>query len=114
MKQIFLGNTSKEDNETLNTLRTKKREYNKELIQPDIFKSEFKNIVRELLKEDKEYNEDYEKFIMNYVDDKILKKYTEKLQNIMENEKIEVDITKIDDEEYISKLELPEIKKNLY
>ena len=111
LKQIFLGNTSKEDNETLNKLRTKKREYNKELIQPDIFKSEFKNIVRELLKEDKEYNEDYEKFIMNYVDDKILKKYTEKLQNIMENEKIEVDITKIDDEEYISKLELPEIKK---
>lgn len=111
LKQIFLGNTSKEDNETLNTLRTKKREYNKELIQPDIFKSEFKNIVRELLKEDKEYNEDYEKFIMNYVDDKFLKKYTEKLQNIMENEKIEVDITKIDDEEYISKLELPEIKK---
>ena len=111
LKQIFLGDTSKEDNETLNTLRVKKREYNKELIQPDLFKNDFKDIVKELLKENQEYNDDFEKFIMNYIDDDTLKKYVEKLQGDLSKEKIEVDITKIDDEEYIKELELPNIKK---
>ena len=111
LKQIFLGDTSKEDNEFLNALRTKKREYNKELIQPDLFKNDFKDIVKELLKENQEYNNDFEKFIMNYIDDDTLKKYVEKLQGNLTEEKIEVDITKIDDEEYIKELELPNIKK---
>ena len=97
LKQIFLGDTSKEDNEFLNALRTKKREYNKELIQPDLFKNDFKDIVKELLKENQEYNNDFEKFIMNYIDDDTLKKYVEKLQGNLTEEKIEVDITKIDD-----------------
>ncbi len=111
LKQIFLGDTSKEDNETLNFLRGKKREYNKDLIQPDLFKNDFKNIVKELLRENNEYNDEFEKFIMNYIDDSTLKKYVEKLQSDLSKEKIEVDITKIDDEEYIKKIEFPDLTR---
>ena len=90
LKQIFLGDSSKDDNEKLNLIRKKKREFNKQNVNFLLFKNDFKNIVEKLL-EDESYDKENNKFIMNYIDDNLAKKYIEKILKNIENKKLKVD-----------------------
>lgn len=110
LKQIFLGDTSKEDNEKLIFLRNKNAEYNKIKFDVNIFKNDFKDIVEELLKEDEQYNEEYKKYIMNYIQNDYLIKYSEQIKEKMKKEKFEIDVFKLIDENYLDKVILPKIE----
>ena len=109
LKQIFLGDSSKDDNEKLNLIRKKKREFNKQNVNFLLFKNDFKNIVEKLL-EDESYDKENNKFIMNYIDDNLAKKYIEKILKNIENKELKVDFEKLEDDKYIDELMLPNIE----
>lgn len=109
LKQIFLGDSSKEDNETLNFLRQKIREYGKLTFNINNFKSDFKNIVMKLIEDDERYLKEYEKYILEYVDDELLYRYFKNVLERIDKENLKINSLKIDDEEYISKIDLGNI-----
>lgn len=111
LKQIFLGNSSKDDNEKLIFLRQKLREYGKLEFNVNNFKSDFKNIVIEFISKDEDYSEDYENYILQYVDDNLLNQYFGNVIKKIEKNDIKIDSLKLDDENYIDKIELGEIDK---
>lgn len=111
LKHIFLGDTSKEDNELLNFLRRKSGEYARHSIDINIFRNDFKSIVVNLLKNEKEYNIEFEQFIMNYIDDELLSQYVNRIINSIDREKFEIDLSKLEDEKYMKELNIPEILK---
>lgn len=110
LNQIFLGDSSKEDNEKLNLIRVKKREYNKSNIEFSMIKNEFQDIVIKILENEK-YDRTSNKFIMNYLDDNLGEKYIEKIIKELNDISCPIDITKIDDDNYINDMRLPEFKK---
>lgn len=109
LKQIFLGDSSKEDNETLNFLRQKIREYGKLTFNINNFKSDFKIIVMKLIEDDERYLKEYEKYILEYVDDEFLYRYFKNVLERIDKENLKINSLKIDDEEYISKIDLGNI-----
>lgn len=111
LKQIFLGDSSKEDNEKLNFLRQKIREYSKLSFNVNNFKNEFRNIAINLIKDDENYIQEYEKFIMEYINDETLNKYFENILKKIGENKVQIDSLKIDDNDYINKIDLGEINR---
>lgn len=111
LKQIFLGNSSKEDNEKLIFLRQKIREYNRLNFDINNFKSNFKNIVIDLINGEESYQKDYEDYILQYIDDELLFKYFKNILNKIEDNKPTIDSLRLDDEKYINQLDLGEIKQ---
>ena len=111
LKQIFLGDSSKEDNEKLNFIRQKIREYNKLNFNINNFKNDFKNIAISLIKDNENYIQEYEKFIMEYIDDEKLNKYFEYVLKKINENKVQIDSLIIDDTNYLEKIDLGEINK---
>lgn len=111
LKQIFLGDSSKEDNEKLIFLRQKIREYSKLELNVNNFKNDFKNIAINLISKDEEYSKDYENYILQYVDDSLLNQYFGNVIKKVEKNEIKIDSLKLDDENYINQIELGEIDK---
>lgn len=111
LKQIFLGDSSKDDNEKLIFLRQKIREYSKLEFNVNNFKNDFKNIVIELISKDEDYSEDYENYILQYVDDNLLNQYFGNVIKKVKKNDIKIDSLKLDDENYIDKIELGKIDK---
>lgn len=111
LKQIFLGNTSKDDNENLNFIRQKIREYNKLSINLSKFKDEFKNISINQMKEDKRYLKEYDKFIMSYISYEYLEKYFKYVLKKVDRDNLKIDSLRIEDEDYIQEIKIEGLEK---
>ena len=110
LKQIFLGDSSKDDNEKLIFLRQKIREYGRLEFNVNSFKNDFKNISIDLISKEN-YLKEYENYILQYVDDALLIKYFENILKKIEKNEVKIDSLKLDDEKYIDGIELGEINK---
>ena len=109
LKQIFLGDSSKDDNEKLIFLRQKIREYGKLEFNVNIFKNDFKNIAMDLISKDEKFLREYENYILQYVDDTLLTKYFDNILKKIEENEIKIDSLQLADEKYIDKIELGKI-----
>lgn len=111
LKQIFLGDSSKDDNEKLIFLRQKIREYGKLELNINNFKNDFKIIVMDLIGTEENYLKEYENYILQYVDDSLLIKYFESILKKIEKNEVKIDSLQLNDEKYIDRIELGEINK---
>lgn len=111
LKQIFLGDSSKDDNEKLSFIRQKLREYNKIEINPSVYKNDFKKIAMNLISDDDNYIKEYENYIMQYVDDNLLQSFFNTILKKVDFKKINIDSLRLDEEGYIDSIELGEIEK---
>lgn len=111
LKQIFLGDSSKDDNEKLIFLRQKIREYGKLDFNINNFKNDFKIIVMDLISKEENYLKEYENYILQYVDDTLIIKYFENILKKIEKNEVKIDSLQLNDEKYIDRIELGEIDK---
>ena len=111
LKQIFLGDSSKDDNEKLSFIRQKIREYNKIEINPNIYKNDFKKIAVNLISDDENYIKEYENYIMQYVDDNLLQGFFDNVFKKIDFRKIKIDSLRLEEDGYANSIELGEIEK---